>query len=140
MKISHHALIRYIGLNGLTPKEIHKDMVVALGENAPSYNMVKKWAVEFIHGRESGKRPPSGKASHHHHTGDHYQDSWDHQGNQTSNRALHCHWVGYLPGTHPCSLTFRVPKQWRRKVSKGVCVCVCVCVCVAHRHVIYVPI
>ena len=27
---------------GLTPKEIHEDMVVTLGENAPSYSMVKR--------------------------------------------------------------------------------------------------
>ena len=47
--------------------------------------------------------PPSEKASHHHHTGDHGQDSWHHHGRQTSNGVLHCHWVGYLPGPHPCS-------------------------------------
>ena len=40
--ISHRAVIRYLGLEGLTPKEIHEDMVVTLGENAPSYSMVKK--------------------------------------------------------------------------------------------------
>ena len=40
--ISHRAVIRYLGLKGLTPKEIHEDMVVTLGENAPSYSMVKK--------------------------------------------------------------------------------------------------
>ncbi|XP_041354235.1 protein GVQW3-like [Gigantopelta aegis] len=53
--ISHHAVIRYLGLNGLTPKEIHEDMVVTLGEDAPSYSMVKKWAAEFKHGRKSLK-------------------------------------------------------------------------------------
>ena len=37
----------YLGLSGLTPKEIHEDMVVKLGENAPSYSMVKKWVAEF---------------------------------------------------------------------------------------------
>ena len=45
--ISYRAVIHYRGLKGLTPKEIHVDMVVSLGENAPSYSMVKKWAAEF---------------------------------------------------------------------------------------------
>ena len=30
--ISHRAVIRYISLKGLTPKEIHEDMVVTQGE------------------------------------------------------------------------------------------------------------
>ena len=37
--ISHRAVIRYIGLKGLTHKEIHEDMVVTLGEVVPSYSM-----------------------------------------------------------------------------------------------------
>ena len=48
--ISHCVVIRYLSLKGLTPKEIHKDMAVILGEDAPPYNMVKWWAAEFIHG------------------------------------------------------------------------------------------
>ena len=41
--INYRAVIRYLGLNGLTPKEIYKtNMVVTLGENAPSYSTVKK--------------------------------------------------------------------------------------------------
>ena len=40
--ISYRAVIRYLGLEGLTPKKIHEDMVVTLGENALSYSMVKK--------------------------------------------------------------------------------------------------
>ena len=39
--MSHRAVIRYLCLNDLTPKEINEDMVVILGNNAPSYNMVK---------------------------------------------------------------------------------------------------
>ena len=35
--ISHRAVIRYLGLKGLTPREIRKDMVVTLGENVHSY-------------------------------------------------------------------------------------------------------
>ena len=46
--ISHRAVIRYLGLEGLSPKEIHEDMVVTLGENAPSYGeevgcWIKTW-------------------------------------------------------------------------------------------------
>ena len=39
--ISHRAVIRYLGLQGLTPKEIRENMVATLGENSPSYTMVK---------------------------------------------------------------------------------------------------
>ena len=39
--MSHRAVIRYLCLNDLTPKEFNEDMVVILGDNAPSYNMVK---------------------------------------------------------------------------------------------------
>ena len=53
MAISHRAVIRYLGLKGLTPKEIHEDMVVTLGENAHSHRMVKKWDAEFKRGRDS---------------------------------------------------------------------------------------
>ena len=62
--INHRAYIRYLSLKGLTPKEIHEDMVVTLGENAPSYSLVKKWDAEF----KRGRRPLSEKPSHRHHT------------------------------------------------------------------------
>ena len=52
-KISHHAVIRYLRLKGLTPKEIHENMVVTLWEDAPLQSMVKKWAAKFKRGRES---------------------------------------------------------------------------------------
>ena len=59
MNISQRAVIRYhLGLKGLTPKEIHEDMMVILGLAVPSYNMVKKWAAEFIHGNESLESDP----------------------------------------------------------------------------------
>ena len=31
---SHRAVISYLGLKGLTPKKIHEDMVVTLGEDS----------------------------------------------------------------------------------------------------------
>ena len=34
--ISHRTVICYLGLKGSTPKEIHEDMVVTVGEDAHS--------------------------------------------------------------------------------------------------------
>ena len=56
--ISHRAVIRYLGLKGLTPKEIHEDMVVTLEENAPSYSIEKKWNVEIKRSRDSLEDEP----------------------------------------------------------------------------------
>ena len=53
--ISYRAVIHYFGL---TPKEIQEDMVVTLGEDAPSYSMVKKWFSEFKRGMESLEDDP----------------------------------------------------------------------------------
>ena len=55
---SHRAVIRYLGLKGLTPTEIHEDLVATLEENAPSYSFVVKWAAEFKHGWESLEDDP----------------------------------------------------------------------------------
>ena len=51
--ISHCAVICYLGLKSLTLKKIHEDLVVTLGENAPSYSMVKKWDAEFNRSRDN---------------------------------------------------------------------------------------
>ena len=40
---SHRVVIRYLCPKGLTPEEIHEDMVVTLGENGSSHSKVKKW-------------------------------------------------------------------------------------------------
>ncbi|XP_028270394.1 histone-lysine N-methyltransferase SETMAR-like [Parambassis ranga] len=56
--VSLRAIIRYLGLKGLSPKEVHKDMVATLGAGAPSYSMVKKWAAEFKRGRENLEDEP----------------------------------------------------------------------------------
>ena len=56
--IKHRAVIRYLGLNCLTPKQVHQDMEATLGEDTPSHSMVKKWAGEFTRDRESLKDEP----------------------------------------------------------------------------------
>ena len=73
--ISHRAVIRYISMKDLTPKEIHEDMVVKLGENAPSYSMVKTLAAEFKRDRDSLKDDLIREASQRHHTVDNCQDA-----------------------------------------------------------------
>ena len=57
-KVAHRAVIHYLGLKGLTPKKVHEDMVATLGEDAPSYSTVKKWAAEFKRGRDSLEDDP----------------------------------------------------------------------------------
>ena len=57
-KIGHRAVIQYLQIKGLTPKEIHEDMVATLQDNAPSYSMVKKWAADFKRGRDSLEDDP----------------------------------------------------------------------------------
>ena len=54
-KIRHRAVIRYLGLKCLTPKQAQQDMEATLGEDTPSHSMVKKWAGEFKRDRESLK-------------------------------------------------------------------------------------
>ena len=57
-KVGLRAVIRYLGLKNMSPKDIHEDMVTTLGIDAPSYSMVKKWAAEFKRGRESLEDDP----------------------------------------------------------------------------------
>ena len=70
--ISHRAVIRYLGLKGLTSKEIHEDLVVKLGENAPSQSMVKKWDAEFKCGKDSLDDDSVGAVQSRHPTVDHF--------------------------------------------------------------------
>jgi len=47
------AVIKYLHLKKLTPREIHDDMVDTLGDSAPSYATVKRWCADFKRGRRS---------------------------------------------------------------------------------------
>ena len=57
-KIGHRAVIQYLHIKGLTPKEIHEDMVATLRDNAPSYSIVRKWTPDFKWGRDSLEDDP----------------------------------------------------------------------------------
>ena len=51
------AIILYLGLKGKTPKQVYRDMEATLGEDSPSYSMVKKWVGKFKLGRKSQEDP-----------------------------------------------------------------------------------
>ena len=57
-KIGERAVIQYLHKKGLTPKDIHNDMVATLGKDAPSYATVKRWVTEFKRSRESLEDDP----------------------------------------------------------------------------------
>ena len=52
MKLAR-AVVKYFCKKGMSPKEIHEDFIKTLGNESPSYRMVKKWAAEFKRGRDS---------------------------------------------------------------------------------------
>ena len=52
-KIGERAVIQYLHKKGLTPKNIHNDMVATLWKDAPSYATVKRWVAEFKCDRQS---------------------------------------------------------------------------------------
>ena len=57
-KTEARAVIKYLQKKGMTPKEIHEDMVKTLDDDSPSYSTIKKWAAEFKRGRESIEDDP----------------------------------------------------------------------------------
>ena len=40
-KVGQRGIIKYLSLKGLTPRQVHEDLVVALGNTASSYTAVK---------------------------------------------------------------------------------------------------
>ena len=46
-KVEVRAVIKYLCKKGMTPKEIHEDFIITLGNESPSYSTMKKWATEF---------------------------------------------------------------------------------------------
>ena len=52
------AVIRFLYLNGRTPRETFDEMKKTYGDDAPSYDLVKRWHREFKHGRKSVETAP----------------------------------------------------------------------------------
>lgn len=57
-KTEARAVIKYLQKKGMTPKEIHEDMVKTLDDDSPSYSTIKRWAADFKRGRESIEDDP----------------------------------------------------------------------------------
>jgi histone-lysine N-methyltransferase SETMAR len=51
-KIAYRAVIRFLTLESVPPKEIHQRMLRVYGNECPSYTTVKTWAAETRRGRE----------------------------------------------------------------------------------------
>ena len=52
-KASERAVIQYLWQKGMSPQEIHEDMVQTLRGDSPSYAIVKRWWAEFNRGKTS---------------------------------------------------------------------------------------
>ena len=46
-KVGQRAVIKYLSFKGLTSRRVHENMASTLGDPAPSYATVKKWAAKF---------------------------------------------------------------------------------------------
>ena len=51
--VEARAVVKYFCKKGMSPTEFHDDSVKTLGDEPPSYSMVKKWSAKFRRGRES---------------------------------------------------------------------------------------
>ena len=57
-KTEIQAVFKHFVKKGMKAKEIHADLQNTLGDSAPSYSTVAKWASEFKFGRESLEDDP----------------------------------------------------------------------------------
>ena len=57
-KVGQRAVIKYVSLKGLTPRQVHENMISTLGDPAPSYATVKKWGAEFRWGGDLLEEDP----------------------------------------------------------------------------------
>ena len=46
-KTSERAVIQYLWEKGMSPQEIHEDIVQTLSRDSPSYATVKRWSAEL---------------------------------------------------------------------------------------------
>jgi len=52
-KVEKRAVMKYLFIKGMSCKDIYDDMLATLGDDAPSYSVVKNWVAEFKRGRSS---------------------------------------------------------------------------------------
>ena len=52
-KVEIRAVIKYLCMKGMPPKEIHETFMKNLGRESPSYSTVKNWTTKFKRERES---------------------------------------------------------------------------------------
>jgi histone-lysine N-methyltransferase SETMAR len=57
-KIEYRAVIKFFVKEGLTPKEIHSKFITVYWDSSPSFQTIKKWAVEFKRGCTSFEDDP----------------------------------------------------------------------------------
>jgi transposase len=57
-KTEYRTVIKFFVKEGLTTKEIHSKFIKVYGDSSPSFLTIKKWAVEFKHGRASLEDDP----------------------------------------------------------------------------------
>lgn len=58
--VEQRAVIKYLQKKGMTPTQIHEDIVATIGECAVSYAIVKRWCREFKCGRTSCENQHAG--------------------------------------------------------------------------------
>ena len=57
-KIEHRAVIKFLFLEGVAPKEIHERMLKAYNDCSPTIRTIERWVAEFKRGRTSIEEDP----------------------------------------------------------------------------------